>query len=89
MTIKVLAFGEAEQVGRLADKSRGGHSLQAEEAVSVDTVTIADSQFLLFSVRERALVSEQATGTNGTVFPMQDSSSSLARRLPSSRKNHT
>jgi hypothetical protein len=32
----------------------------------VETVTIADVQYLLFGIRERALVGEQATGTNGT-----------------------
>jgi hypothetical protein len=41
MTIKIVAFGESEQVSKLIDKSRGGHSLQSEEAVTVETVTVA------------------------------------------------
>lgn len=87
MTIKIVAFGEAEQVSNLIDKSRDAHSLQSEEAVAVETVTVAEAQFLLFAVRERGLVSEQATGTNGKAALTQGSSFSWGRRLLSSKKS--
>lgn len=68
MSIKIVAFGENEQVTKFGDKSRGAPSQQHEEEVIVENVTVAESHFLLFSVKEKSLVSVQATGANGTFF---------------------
>jgi hypothetical protein len=35
MSIKIVTFGENGQVTKFLEKSRGGHSLQSEEAVNV------------------------------------------------------
>ena len=51
MSIKIVAFGESEQVAKLLEKSRGGQSLQYEEAITVENITVADSNFLIFAVR--------------------------------------
>jgi hypothetical protein len=65
MAIKILVFGDSDQVSHFLTKSSRGQHTQ-EESIQVETVTIADVQYLLFGIRERALVGEQATGTNGT-----------------------
>jgi hypothetical protein len=65
MSTKIVAFGDQEQVARFLTHSRGGAAAGHEEAVHVETVSVADAPYLLFAVRERGLVGEQATGTNG------------------------
>ena len=40
MTIKIVAFGESEQVSKFIEKSRGGHALHSEEAITVENITI-------------------------------------------------
>ena len=67
MSIKIVAFGENEQVEKFGEKSRGSPNQHLEEQVTVENITAADSNFLLFSVKERSLVSVQATGANGTL----------------------
>jgi len=67
MSVKIVIFGESEQVDKFLEKSLGGQPISnQDEAISVENVTRGESPYLLFAVRERALVSEQATGTNGT-----------------------
>ena len=75
MSVKILAFGDAGQVSQFLDKSQGELNSQ-EEAVIAETVKIVEQQYLLFAVKDRQLVSEQAAGTNGTRIYTQDSSSS-------------
>lgn len=35
MSIKIVVFGENDQVVKFLEKSRGGHSLQSEESIIV------------------------------------------------------
>ena len=65
MSVKILAFGEGGQVSQFLDKSQGEPNSQ-EEAVIAETVKVGEQQYLLFAVKDRQLVSEQAAGTDGT-----------------------
>lgn len=86
MSVKILAFGEAGQVGQFLDRSQGeGHS--QEEAVIAENVKVAEQNYLLFAVKDRQLVSEQAAGTNGTHSPTQALSSSSTATTPSRKKS--
>ena len=53
---------------KFVEKSKGASSQPSEEAVIVENVTASEANFLLFSVKERSLVSAQATGSNGLLF---------------------
>ena len=66
MSIKIVVFGENEQTAKFVEKSKGAPNQVSDEAVIVENVTVSETNFLLFSVKERALVSAQATGSNGT-----------------------
>lgn len=55
MSIKIVVFGENEKVATFLEKSRGAHSLLSEEAVNVENITIAETHYLVFAVREKAL----------------------------------
>ena len=63
MSVKVLLFGHPN-TSILANKLRGQGG-SSEESVQVDTMQLGESSFLLFIIRDRALIAEQSTGTNG------------------------
>lgn len=83
MSIKIVAFGESDQVEKFGDKSRGSPNHQVDDQVIVENITLSDSNFLLFSVKERTLVSVQASGANG-ISSIQYRSSIFFRRINSS-----
>ena len=65
MSIKIVVFGENEQTRKFVEKSKGSSNDPSDEDITVENVTVSESNFLLFSVKERSLVSAQATGSNG------------------------
>lgn len=50
MAIKILAFGDSEQVSHFLSKSHPGQHAP-EESIQVETVSIAEVQYLLFGIR--------------------------------------
>ncbi|CAM6006531.1 unnamed protein product [Sphagnum balticum] len=71
----------------MGKKLRGSALGAADELVHVETLPIADPPLLLFTVRDRALATEQAAGTNGIPASSQDSSSSYPRKHLFSSRN--
>lgn len=90
MSIKIVVFGEAEQVTKFGIKSRGAASDNGDDIVAVETLAIQESNFLLFSVKDRSLVSAQASGANGifggncriTLLPGQRNPSLRIKAVP-------
>lgn len=71
MSLKVLLFGHTEGVVSLIEQlkqpSASNHAV-TDETIVVDTVVYDDTPFIVFSIKDRSLVAEQATGSNGKSY---------------------
>lgn len=67
MSLKVLLFGQFELIATMVNQLKApGIRVPSEELIHVDHLTLDETQFILFSLQDRNLTAEQATGTNGT-----------------------